>query len=79
MIDLITPLRDLKKTAQSRTELTPFVLGYLAALDHAVELAEVQQTQIALLNRQITVQRSYIEELEGQLEPDVIQEIRAEL
>jgi hypothetical protein len=47
-IDLITPLQNLKTNAENRfspltSQRSDFVEGYLMAINHALELAQVMQ------------------------------------
>jgi hypothetical protein len=52
--DLITPLKNLLETAKNRPaslitgQPSEFVQGYVMAIRHAIELAEIQQIRIDL-------------------------------
>ena len=52
-IDLKAPLLALKATALKQIEegvpATPFIDGYLTAINHAIDLAEVHQGRLQLL------------------------------
>jgi hypothetical protein len=57
-IDIISPLKSLKQNAQERFspitgQPSDFVQGYLMAINHALELAELQQIRIEAIAKEV--------------------------